>query len=98
MRNCNCGSSSTKEKLKILKPAKLGRCAFCFHATLAMSVVAWAAHALLVVSALPGLLALALLIVAFSSTLLFAAHVATMAIRMIERLPPISHSLRDYPS
>ena len=95
---CNCGSSSTKEKLKIFEPAKLGRCAFCFHATLAMSVLGWAAYALLVVSAFSGFLALALLIVAFSSTLLFAAHVATMAIRWIERLPPVSHSLRDYSS
>ncbi len=97
MRNCNCGGSS-KEKLKILKPAKLGRCAFCFQATLAMSVAGWAAYTLLVASALPGFLVLAALIVAFSSTLLFAAHVAAIAIRMIERLPPIAHSLRDHPS
>jgi hypothetical protein len=95
---CNCGGSSTTVQLKILTPTKLGRCAFCFYATLAMSVVGWAAYALLVVSAAPELLALAFLVLAFSSTLLFAAHVAAMAIRMIERLPPIPHSLRDYPS
>jgi hypothetical protein len=94
MKNC-CGNSSTKEKLKILKPTKLGRCAFCFYATLAMSLLGWAAYALLVLSALSGFLALALLIVASLSTLLFAAHVATIAIRRIERLPPIPNSRRN---